>query len=80
MQFDFLENEHEKTAFAFSVGVLVLTLLAILAFVFTGGSLIFYLFVALELGLGFYLIYHMSKAPAESKPARKQAAGKKAKR
>jgi hypothetical protein len=80
MDFDFLENEHEKHAFAFSVGVIVLTILAIAAFVMTGGSLLFYLFVLLELALGFYLIYHMSKAPETAKPTRRQSAKKAGKR
>ncbi len=68
MQIDFLENDHEKRAFIFSLGVIVLTILAVAAFVLTGGSIIFYFFMVLELILGFYMVYHISNAPVEEKP------------
>jgi len=64
MRFDFLENKHEKHAFAFSISVIVLSIIAFASFALTGGSLLFYFFAALSIALGFYLAYHLSKTPA----------------
>ena len=79
MEFDFLENEHEKRAFIFCLAVIVLTILAVSAFVLTGGSLIFYFFIVLELVIGFYMVYHLSQSPTAAKPskARTRKAGRK---
>ncbi len=65
MQFDFLENEHEKRAFAFALGVLVLSVIAIVVFAVTGNSIIFYLFAVLAVALGLYMAYHVSNPPKQ---------------
>lgn len=75
MQFDFIENQHEMRAFTFSLGVVVLSVLAVIAFVFFGGStLLFYLFAVLAIALGFYMAWHISKTPtqAETKSTKKR--------
>lgn len=67
MQIDlsFLENEHESRAFMFSTGVIVLTIIAIIAFAVSGGSIIFYVFAVLAVALGLYMAYHISRSPRE---------------
>lgn len=74
LDFSFLENQHEMQAFAFSLGVIVLSIIAIAAFVFSGGSAFFYLFAVLAVALGLYMAYHISKTPAraEEKNTRKK--------
>ncbi len=75
MQFDFLQNEHEMRAFAFAVGVLALSILAIVAFAVSGSSWVFYVFAVLAIALGLYMAYHVSN-PTRQQPA-KQAGRKK---
>lgn len=65
MQLDFLENEHERRAFAFAVGVLALSIIAIIVFAVTGNSIIFYLFAVLAVVLGLYMAYHVSNPPKQ---------------
>ncbi|VVB77076.1 Uncharacterised protein [uncultured archaeon] len=83
MKFAFLENRYEGHAFVFSLGVLALSVLAIVSFVLTGGSILFYAFALLAIALGFYMAYHLSKSPEATsdhaatpvakRPARKAA-------
>ena len=76
MKFDFMEDEHEMRAFIFSVGVVVFSVLAIIALVLSATEL-FYLLAVLAIALGIYMAYHVSKAPArtqqETKGQRKRA-------
>jgi uncharacterized membrane protein YfcA len=73
MRFDFIENEHEMRAFTFSVGVVVLSALAVIAFIFSGGSILFYIFAVLAILLGFYMAWHISNTPqAQAKPRGKR--------
>ncbi|MGA3021121.1 MAG: hypothetical protein ABSD68_04200 [Candidatus Micrarchaeales archaeon] len=73
MQFDFLEDKDEMRAFALSVVVIVLTVLAVLALVISGSSIIFYLLVIVAILLGFYMAYLLSKMPAHSQNVSRQA-------
>jgi len=65
----FLENRHEARAFAFSLGILLFSVLAIASFAIFGGGILFYLFALLAIAVGFYMAYHLSKAPAEAEEA-----------
>lgn len=74
MQMAFLENRHEARAFAFSLGVLVFSVLAIASFALFGGGVLFYVFAVLAIAVGFYMAWHLSNAPAaasEAKPSDK---------
>ncbi len=75
LNLDFIENEHEKQAFMFSVGVIGLSVIAVLAFVFSGGSIFFYIFAILAVALGLYMSYHLSKTPESTnqKPEKKRS-------
>lgn len=53
-------------AFTFSIGVIVLSGVAVILFVLTGGSWIFYVFALLAIALGFYMAWHISQAPAQT--------------
>ncbi len=64
LNFDFIENQHEMQAFAYSIGVIVLSIFAVAAFILSGSSIIFYAFAVLAVALGLYMAYHMSKTPA----------------
>jgi uncharacterized membrane protein YfcA len=75
MQLDFIENEHEKRAFMFSVGVVVLSVIAVITFAFTGGSIFFYIFAAIAIIFGFYMAWHISR-PYSQPQARARTARK----
>ncbi len=64
MQFAFLENRHEARAFAYSLGVILLSVLAVAAFILFGGGTVFYALAALAIAVGFYMAYHLSRTPA----------------
>lgn len=66
MQLDFIQNEHEMRAFTFSVGVVVLSVIAVILFALTGGSVFFYVFALLAIVLGFYMAWHISKPPSQT--------------
>lgn len=83
MHFAFIENQHEARAFAFSIGVILLSVLAV-AFFILGSVILFYVFAVLAIAVGFYMAYHLSNPPAAReepraaprsapKPARKRA-------
>ncbi len=69
MQFDFIENQHEAQAFLYSIGIIVLSLLSVVSFVIAGGGIVFYFFAVLAIGLGFYMAYHLSRAPSQTQAA-----------
>jgi uncharacterized membrane protein YfcA len=70
MEFAFIENQHEARAFAFSLGVIILSALAVAFFVY-GNLVLFYLFAILAIGLGFYMAYHLSNPPAAREEPRR---------
>lgn len=63
LDLSFIDNEHERQAFMFSVGVIVLSVIAVLSFVLSGGSFFFYLFAILTVALFLYMVYHVSRKP-----------------
>lgn len=67
LDFDFLENKHEMQAFMFSIGVIVLSVVAVIAFILSGGSVFFYIFAVLAVALGLYMAYHISKTPTQAR-------------
>jgi threonine/homoserine/homoserine lactone efflux protein len=73
MQFDFLEDKEEMHAFALSVVVIVLTVLAVLSLAISGSSIIFYILVIAAILFGFYMAYLLSKTPKRSQSASRQA-------
>jgi hypothetical protein len=78
LDFSFLENEHEAQAFMYSAGVIVLSAMAVVAFIVSGGGggALFYTFAVLAVALGLYMAYHLSKTPVQSPagPARRKKA------
>lgn len=77
MQLNF-ENQHEARAFALASGVILLGFLAVAAFILFGGGVLFYVFAVFAIAVGFYMAFHLSKAPAPapvtaSRPARKRS-------
>ncbi len=76
MQFAFIDNKHEMQAFTFSIGVVVLSIIAVVSFALQVMAL-FYAFAVLAIALGFYMAYHLSKAPAQSARARQAAPARK---
>jgi positive regulator of sigma E activity len=76
LDFSFLENKHEAQAFMYSAGVIVLSVIAVVAFIVSGGGILFYVFAVLAVALGFYMAYHISKTPAQAAaaPARRKQA------
>lgn len=65
MQLDFIQNQHEMRAFSFAVGVVVLTVLALLALILNGGGILFYIIAAITIILGFYMAWHIANAPEQ---------------
>jgi flagellar basal body-associated protein FliL len=76
LDFSFLENKHEAQAFMYSAGVIVLSVIAVVAFIVSGGGILFYVFAVLAVALGLYMAYHISKTPvqAAAAPARRKQA------
>jgi len=58
-------SQKEKVSVALAALVVVLTLITILVFIYTGGSLIFYLTAIVSVILGFYITYSISKMEQE---------------
>ena len=54
-----LSEEEKKSVFA-AAGVMILTILAILSYVYTGASWSFYIIVILAVLLGFYVTHRIS--------------------
>jgi disulfide bond formation protein DsbB len=63
MQLAFIESQHERQAFMFAVGIVALSVLAIGSFL-AAVMVLFYVFAALAIALGFYMSYHLSRTPA----------------
>ena len=76
MQMAFIGNRHEARALAFSLGILIFSVLAIVSFILSGAGIVFYLFALLAIAVGFYMAYHLSKAPAEAAKAKRKRARK----
>ena len=76
MQFDFMDNEHERRAFMFSIGVIALGVVSIIAYAISGSSIVFYVLAILAIVLGFYMTRHISKTPraeeATQRPQKKR--------
>jgi len=63
----------EKLLFYLAVIVIVLTILAIIVFIYLGGSYIFYAVALITIIIGFYMSYYSSKINlAATKPKQKQ--------
>jgi uncharacterized membrane protein YfcA len=63
----------EKHLFYLAVIVIVLTILAIIVFIYLGGSYIFYAVALITIIIGFYMSYYGSKINlAATKPKQKQ--------
>lgn len=58
-------SQKEKVSVALAALVVVLTLISIIVFVYTGGSLIFYVTAIVSVILGFYITYSISKMEQE---------------
>ncbi|MDE1874380.1 MAG: hypothetical protein KGI04_04690 [Candidatus Micrarchaeota archaeon] len=79
MQIDlsFLENEHESRAFMLAVSGIALTIIALVAFALTGGSIIFYIVAVLAAAVELYMAYHISRPAMQqsivpARPVRKR--------
>lgn len=59
----------EKTNLLAAFGMIVLSVAAVVAFVYGGGGAVFYLVTAVAMALGFYMAYRISREPAREKPA-----------
>jgi peptidoglycan/LPS O-acetylase OafA/YrhL len=64
-------SETEMRPLALAIAVLVLSIMAIAAFVMTGGSAAFYIIVAIALIAGFYMAYYVSRAETAPKPSKR---------
>ncbi len=81
MQFDFMDDERERKGFMLAIGVIILGIVSIAAFMIFGNSLIFYVIAIVTLAVEFYMARHISRSPAaaepeakpEAKPARKRS-------
>jgi len=63
----------EKHLFYLATTVIVLTILAIIVFIYSGGSYIFYAVALITIVIGFYMSYYGSKvSAAATKPKQKQ--------
>jgi len=63
----------EKHLFYLATAVIVLTILAIIVFIYSGGSYIFYAVALITIAIGFYMSYYGSKInTAATKPKQKQ--------
>jgi len=63
----------EKHLFYLATTVIVLTILAIIVFIYSGGSYIFYAVALITIVIGFYMSYYGSKINvAATKPRQKQ--------
>jgi len=51
----------EKHLFYLAITVIVLTILAIIVFIYSGGSYIFYAVALITIAIGFYMSYYGSK-------------------
>ncbi|MFP3215290.1 MAG: hypothetical protein RXR32_01945 [Candidatus Micrarchaeota archaeon] len=62
----------EKHLFYLAITVIVLTILAIIVFIYSGGSYIFYAVALITIAIGFYMSYYGSKINAiATKPKQK---------
>jgi 4-hydroxybenzoate polyprenyltransferase len=66
-------TETEKRSLAVACGVIVFTVVAVLAFIYTGGGVIFYTIALVTIALEFYMAYRISQEgqPVQKKPAKR---------
>ncbi len=68
-------SETEMKPLALAIAVLALSIIAIAAFVMTGGSAVFYITVVIALIAGFYMAYYVSRAEAAPKQTKRTRKG-----
>lgn len=56
----------ERNSLYLSIGYIILALIAIITFIFSGGSYIFYTVAIIAIAIGFYMSYYISR-PEEAK-------------
>lgn len=66
-------NENEKMSLAVAGGVIVFSVIAIIAYVYTGGGVLFYAIAIITLCLEFYMAFRISRENnAQDKEPKKQ--------
>ncbi|MDE1855749.1 MAG: hypothetical protein KGH49_00735 [Candidatus Micrarchaeota archaeon] len=65
-------SQKEKMSVISAMAVVVLSAAAIAAFVYTGGSLLFYIIAIIAVAFGFYITYALSRSEEEPRRARKK--------
>lgn len=73
-------EEHERISVMASAAVIVLTIAAFVAFIFTGGGALFYLIAVLALLAGVYTSYRISREAKLANRATKSTKSRKPKR
>ncbi len=63
-------SSRERNSFYLSIGVIVLVIIAIAAFIFAGGGYIFYTIAIIAIIAGFYMSYYVSKPERQAKRAK----------
>ncbi|MCL5100351.1 MAG: hypothetical protein M1122_00125 [Candidatus Marsarchaeota archaeon] len=67
-------SDNEKISLVMSIGVVLLSIFAVIAFFLYNQNLIpFYIIAALAIVLGFYLAYRLSKEKTEQKPKKQRS-------